>query len=56
MHGQGIYQFADGHRYEGAFKNGWASGHGTATYPNKSVYQGYWEHGKVHGEGTRSAS
>lgn len=55
MHGVGIYQFADGHRYEGGFKDGWMEGPGTVIFPCQALYQGYYSAGKMNGEGTRTA-
>lgn len=51
MHGSGIYQFADGHRYEGTFKEGWMDGPATVTYPCKATFMGYYTAGKMTGEG-----
>jgi hypothetical protein len=56
MHGVGIFQFADGHRYEGGFKAGWMHGPATVTYPSKAIYQGHFFEGSINGEGEMGVS
>lgn len=51
MHGIGIYQFMDGHRYEGGFREGQMKGHCTVVYPCGAVYQGFFSDNLFHGEG-----
>ncbi|KAH9101279.1 hypothetical protein LEN26_015793 [Aphanomyces euteiches] len=47
----GVYTFADGGTYTGAWKDSLQCGQGTATYPNGVTYQGQWKDGKYHGHG-----
>ncbi len=48
--GTGVYQFKSGARFEGEFRNG-SMYHGTYTYANGDVYQGYFQKNKRHGQG-----
>ena len=50
-HGHGIRVWADGHRYEGQWKNGTMCGHGTMHYPGGVSYEGQWENDLMHGHG-----
>ena len=52
MHGQGIYKWADGRRYEGEYLNDKKDGFGIYTYPDGRSYKGEWANGKQHGQGT----
>ncbi|KDO35488.1 hypothetical protein SPRG_00335 [Saprolegnia parasitica CBS 223.65] len=52
----GVYTFADGGKYVGAWKDSRPCGPGTAEYPNGCKYQGTWRDGKYHGLGTWEAS
>ncbi|EQC39359.1 hypothetical protein SDRG_03562 [Saprolegnia diclina VS20] len=52
----GVYTFADGGKYVGAWKDSMPCGPGTAEYPNGSKYQGNWRDGKYHGLGTWEAA
>jgi len=40
MHGQGIYEYADGRKYLGEWKYGKQDGHGSETWPNNDKYEG----------------
>ncbi len=49
--GNGIYQYCDGRRYEGNFKNDLPNGYGSFYYPDGTIFQGFWKDGLEHGEG-----
>lgn len=49
--GSGIYEYADGSKYIGAFKNGSPEGQGTCYYANGDKYVGQWKNHAPHGEG-----
>ncbi|OQR97636.1 hypothetical protein ACHHYP_10201 [Achlya hypogyna] len=51
----GVYAFADGGKYIGAWKDSKQCGPGTAEYPNGCKYRGNWRDGKYHGLGTWEA-
>ena len=51
-HGEGIYTYTDGSKYEGQFSNDQPQGWGTWYYPNGDKYIGMFEAGKSHGRGT----
>ena len=56
--GHGVYEFANGMRYEGQFKRGKRHGHGVYFYPSGARFVGEWVAGKrVSGkyEGTAAA-
>jgi len=46
MHGQGIYKWADGRKYEGDYLNDKKHGFGIYTYPDGRSYKGNWSNGK----------
>ena len=52
MHGQGVYTYKNGVKYEGEFYNGKLHGYGVYTKPNGQVYEGQWENNKRNGMGT----
>ncbi|ETV97519.1 hypothetical protein H310_09436 [Aphanomyces invadans] len=52
----GVYEFADGGKYTGAWKDSVQCGMGTAEYPNGTKYVGQWKDGKYHGQGTWSTT
>ena len=52
MEGVGIYQWTDGRRYEGQYKEDKKSGFGIYHWQDGRVYIGYWSGGKQHGLGT----
>jgi hypothetical protein len=45
MHGFGVYRFANGHRYEGAWHEGRRQGCGMYTFRNGDTQSGYWDNG-----------
>src|ERR1700736_2409949 len=50
-HGQGIYTWAAGVKYDGSWQNGQTHGYGTQTYPSGDKYEGGWKEGQWHGYG-----
>ncbi|MEZ4988396.1 MAG: caspase family protein [Saprospiraceae bacterium] len=54
--GQGVYLYADGSRYEGAFLGGRPHGQGLFRYPNGDTYNGQFAYGLPHGQGRRTYS
>merc|ERR1712113_456771 len=52
MHGNGMYQFADGRMYTGQWWIGHMSGEGKLSWPDGRAYAGQWLQGKRHGTGT----
>jgi hypothetical protein len=53
-HGQGVYTFAEGVRYEGGWEQGKMHGKGVCTYADGSRYEGGWEQGNRHGQGVET--
>lgn len=45
MHGFGVYKFANGHRYEGAWHEGTRQGLGTYTFRSGQIQSGHWQNG-----------
>ncbi|CAA6664945.1 unnamed protein product [Spirodela intermedia] len=45
IHGFGVYQFANGHRYEGSWHEGRKQGFGVYTFRNSDGKSGEWDHG-----------
>lgn len=45
MHGFGVYRFANGHRYEGAWHEGRRQGFGMYTFRNGDTQSGHWDNG-----------
>lgn len=45
MHGFGIYSFANGHRYEGAWHEGRRQGLGMYSFRNGETQAGHWQNG-----------
>ena len=50
-HGGGRRRWADGQRYEGAWRAGQKNGRGTHVWSNGDKYVGEWREGKMHGRG-----
>ncbi len=46
MHGEGVYTWADGRKYEGQYENDKKNGHGIYTWTDGRKYEGYWKNGK----------
>ena len=51
MHGQGVYVWQDGRKYEGSYLLNKKNGHGVYTYSDGSRYRGEWKNGVQHGTG-----
>lgn len=51
MHGQGIFTWPDGRRYEGEYSGDKKQGFGIYTWQNGRQYAGQWENGQQHGQG-----
>ena len=51
QHGQGVYYFANGNRYDGLWYKDYQQGQGTMYYYNGDKYIGNWDHDKRSGEG-----
>jgi len=50
MHGNGVFQYADGSKYEGEFQNDKKHGHGTLlSLKEKFIYEGLFFNGYRHG-------
>lgn len=54
MHGDGVYIFSNGERYEGWFKMGIRDGYGKYTFYNGNYYEGDWKDGKFLGLRSRT--
>ncbi|MCY4041543.1 MAG: hypothetical protein OXF72_09835 [Gammaproteobacteria bacterium] len=50
-HGQGRYEWAQGHVYEGGYENDLPNGEGVYTWPNGALYEGEFLQGVRHGRG-----
>ena len=50
MHGHGAYEYPNGNRYEGEWKEGKQHGHGTYTWADGTRYEGEFKEGKQHGK------
>ena len=48
-HGQGIYEWADGNRYEGQWKDDNMHGQGIYQFPDGSRYEGQFNDDRMHG-------
>ena len=51
-HGDGIYEWKNGDKYEGEFKNDMKDGKGIYYYSNGDIYDGYFKMDKIDGNGT----
>ena len=49
--GQGTFEWTDGKKYIGEFKDGKRNGQGTFTWPSGTKYVGEFKDGKMHGKG-----
>ncbi len=50
--GEGLFAYADGSKYQGAFANGSLNGFGTFFYPDGKRFTGTFKNNYSHGEGT----
>ena len=48
---KGIYKNANGHFYEGDFKNNYYDGYGIYKFPDGGIYEGEWKKGVYEGKG-----
>ena len=51
MHGDAVFTWPDGKRYEGEYRDHKKHGKGKFTWPNGKMYDGDWKEGKQHGSG-----
>ncbi len=51
MHGQGVYTWNDGRKYEGSYHNDKKHGFGVYKWIDGRIYEGMWMDGKQHGKG-----
>jgi len=54
--GKGVYQWADGDKYEGHFLNGEFDGEGTYYWASGKVHTGFWNMGRRHGKGRHTTA
>ncbi len=52
MDGFGVERYADGHRYEGGYKDGVINGQGSFKWANGNEYTGNFVDGRKHGQGS----
>lgn len=55
MHGFGAYNFANGHRYEGAWHEGKEQGLGMYTFRNSETQSGHWHRGVLQTPSTHNS-
>ena len=53
MHGQGLYQWSDGRRYQGEYKCDKKDGFGVYMWADGRAHYGMWKDGNQNGEGTK---
>ena len=46
MHGQGVFTWEDGRKYEGSYIDDKKEGNGRFTWPDGRVYEGMWKDGR----------
>ncbi|CAL1169212.1 unnamed protein product [Cladocopium goreaui] len=51
MHGQGVYKYCNGTRYQGEFKENLREGYGVLTFTDGSLYEGGWREDVPEGDG-----
>ncbi len=51
MHGEGVFTWPDGKRYEGWYLVDKKHGYGELQWPDKRIFKGQWSHGKQDGFG-----
>ena len=54
--GTGTYEYHNGKKYVGEFKNSKKHGQGIYTYPDGSVYEGEFQNNKKHGQGVETTA
>ncbi len=52
QNGSGVFEYGDGSKYEGEFKDAKRHGQGTRVHADGRVYTGAWQSGRPYGEGT----
>ena len=52
MHGEGVFTWEDGRKYEGNYIDDQKEGRGKFTWPDGRIYDGEWKNGRQHGIGT----
>ena len=52
MHGNGVFTWKDGRRYDGEYREDKKHGYGEFYWPDGRYYKGDWRNGKQHGKGT----
>ena len=52
MDGQGTFEWPDGRKYIGSYKDDKKDGEGQYEWPDGRKYKGLWKNGKQHGEGS----
>ena len=52
MHGNGVFVWEDGRKYEGNYADDKKDGIGKFTWPDGRIYDGDWKDGRQHGIGT----
>ena len=56
MHGQGIYSWPDGRKYDGNYDMDKKHGYGVYYWQDGRKYEGQWSGGRQHGEGRYTSS
>ena len=51
MNGFGKFEWPDGRKYEGNYKNDKKEGYGVFSWPDGRIYKGNWKNGRQEGEG-----
>jgi hypothetical protein len=51
MNGEGKFEWPDGRKYEGGYKNDKKEGHGIFSWPDGRKFDGNWKNGRQDGEG-----
>ena len=52
FNGKGVYSYANGSRYEGAFKDDKKHGHGLDSFADGRRYEGAYKDDEINGHGT----
>lgn len=56
LEGKGYFKYSDGTFYKGCFRANQRHGFGMSTWPDTSVYIGFWKDGKKDGLGRMRTS